>query len=301
MKMKKWQIILSIAAAVLVLAVTPLAILAQDQVTPRANSRAFFKGGLAIVAPGVVLSSQRMQLTVFLRINQRPVPNAGVWAVTGEKIEALKNEVKTLREQSGANAAEADYEALATLYGVRLGRTDAKGRLTHTFNDPGNYLLVAFKKGYYPDFSGLAVRGLPKALVILAPRRASPGEPFTITVNQKGTKDGVQEAGVWAISEDDAQALKDKLAALREANKNNPDNVDWEAVLNDSAISLGQTNGDGQLNAELADQGKYLLVAFKKGYWPGYNGIAIGAPQPTTNTTALRISKPTLTPATSGK
>ena len=273
--MKKWQIIVASLAALLVMTITPLAVAAQGEraTDPAAGWR--LKGGLAIVAPRAALVNQEMSLGVFLRYNQEPVAKASVWAVVRDKIESLKQDARSLREKGLANVTEGDYQALLEVTGTFLGRTDENGKLSHTFNASGNLVLVAFKAGYFPDFSGLAVREL---LAINAPRKAAPGEKVTIAVFQRGTADPVEKAGVWAVTRANLQNLKDRLQAVREANKGHLWEADWESVLNEHATLLGYTNEGGQVDHIFADAGGYLLITAKKGSLPGYAIIAIAEP-----------------------
>jgi hypothetical protein len=281
--MKKWKIILSIALATLFLVVTPLAVLAQSDKDKVNTALKEYKGGLAIVAPRVVLAGNEMQLTVFLRVNQESVSRVGVWAVPQANIEKLKNELKTLKQNTGIDAANKDYEPIIKQYADFLGLTGDKGRLTHTFNKTGNYLLVAYKKGYWPDWSGLAVRSLPAALEIKAtPRKVHPGKEINISVDLKNTNVRVSDAGVWAIAASKINEAKARVQEFKEANKGNEQNADWDMQLNSIAMLLGRTDEKGNLNASFAEEGKYLLVAFKKGHLPGFTGIAVVDPQPET-------------------
>lgn len=287
--MKKWRIILSSLLALLILTAVPTAVFAQSEDSNNAAAKPAFKGALAIVAPWTVRVSEEMSLAVFVRADQEPASDAGVWAVTRDKVDTVKQAVKVLREKSGANASDQDYQAILDANGVLLGRTNDSGKLTYTFNDTGNYLLVAVKAGYIPGFSGLAVR---EVLAITAPKKAAPGETATVAVHQRGTSDPVTDAGVWAVAWSDAKALKDKLAELRTANKGNLQNADWESVLNAQAISLGKTDQNGQASTTFDKAGRYLLITAKKGCVPAFAGIAIVAPKPTPSPTTPSSTTP---------
>ncbi len=103
--------------------------------------------------------------------------------------------------------------------------------MTHTFDEANNYVLIAFKAGYYPDFSPLVVKELPRALALEAPRKAEIGETVTITVSQRRTGDPISEAGVWAITREYAENLRARVAEVREAGIDALHETDWEAEL----------------------------------------------------------------------
>jgi hypothetical protein len=273
--MKKWQIIVACLAALLVMVITPLSIMAQGQGEADTAARWRSKGGLAIVAPRVAFVNHEMSLSVFLRYDQEPMAKVAVWAVARENVESLKRAAQTLREKGLANITEQDYQSSLEVTGTLLGRTDDNGKLNHTFTDRGNYVLVAIKAGYIPGFSGLAVR---EGLAITAPRKASPGEEVTITVHQRGTGNPVEQAGVWAVTRDNIQAIKERLQAVREANKGHLWDADWEALLDEHATPLGHTDANGQITHTFNSAGGYLLITAKKGCIPGYAVIAIVKP-----------------------
>lgn len=285
--MKKWKIILASVLAVLVLVVTPLSIMAAGQNTTDTTTNPVPRVHLAIVQPWVVRVGQNMQLTVFERLNQAPISDAGVWTITKDKIDTVRQAVKALNAKGLDNVTEAAYENILNADGTSLGQTDSNGRLTYSFNGPANYWLVALKEGYLPGFSHLAVR---EVLAISAPKKAAPGDSVNITVDQKGTTDPVSGAGVWTIDFSNAKALKDKLAELRTANKGNLQNADWASVLSNLATSLGTTDANGQVTHSF-DKGRYLLITTVKGCVPAYTSIAIVAPK--------AIQSPTVTPSTS--
>lgn len=289
--MKKWRVILGTMVALVMTASVPLSALAQSAGETTADGKSPFKGSLAIVAPRGVPIGKEMSLGVFQRENQKPVPGAGVWALTRDSAEALKKEADALRNK---NAEDTDYEALLAGRGSFLGRTGGDGRLFYTFKEAGHYVLVAVKKGYVPDFSPIVVRGTPaNALVVSAPRMSPPDESVTITVTEKPGGEPVKEAGVWALTRENAEDLKSHIAGVRPAENSS---IDLEALLNGRGIFLGTTHGNGELKYKFEKEGRYILVAVKKGYTPGYTGIAIVA-----HNTTKPSGKPNLTPRANEK
>jgi len=273
--MKKWGVLFATTMALLLVALGPVAAFAQSGQEAGAGDSPAWRGALAIVAPLIVPVGREMSLRVFLRQDQEPFPGAGVWAVTRDDAEGLKKAIADLAETSGPSAEGPDYEALVNARGSFLGRTGEDGRLRHTFTDAGNYLLVAARRGYFPGFSPITVRAVLRALVIQAPGRAPVGEAVTMTVFLRGTEEPVGDAGIWALTREDAEALSQRIAELRAGTSAPVQETDWESVVGASAIFLGRTHGNGELKYTFTEEGLYLLLAIKKGYIPGRAGIAI--------------------------
>ncbi len=271
--MKNWKIIAAVAVALIVLIVTPLSVMAAGgQAATPASTPQTPKVHLAIVQPWVVRVGQQMQLTVFERQQQTPIEGAKVWAIARDDTDTVRQAITALAKK--AQATEQDYEAILSSRGTLLGATDANGHLLYNFNEPARDWLATYKSGYLPGFSTIMVR---EVLAISAPRKAVPGDAVTVTVTQKGTTEPVGGASVWAIDFASAQALKDKLAALKAAIKGNPQSADYDAALHGIAISLGATNDAGQVT-QAFDKGRYLLITVKPGCTPAYAAIVVAPP-----------------------
>jgi len=119
------------------------------------------------------------------------------------------------------------------------------------------------------------------ALAILAPRRAPVGEEVSMTVFQRSTQDPVKDAGVWALTQENAEVLKGEIAKLKEEGNVSAQELDWESLVSGLGIPLGTTKGNGRLEYTFTEEGRYLLVAIKEGYIPGRTGIAIKVPKTT--------------------
>jgi hypothetical protein len=284
--MKKWQIILASLMALLIMVVTPLSIMAAKDKTTNIAARPNLQGALAIVAPRVVHTGAEMSLTVFLRKDQTPAADAGVWAVSKDSATTLKEDIKALREKGLDNVTVGDYEAILESNADFIANTDENGKIIHTFNENGNYLLVAVKPGYVPAFSPLAVRNV---LAITGPKRAAPGEEVTFSVTQKATEEAISGAGVWAVTKENAKALRAALKEERKANKGDLQNADWAGILDAQATSLGTTDANGEVTYTFDSEGKYLLITALEGYVPGFSGIAIAAPKPSPSPSALKV------------
>ena len=272
--MKK-KLMLTAATLALIAATVPAALAFAQTQQPGPQALPAIKDGLAIVAPRVAPVDKEVSMTVFRRSDQTPVEGAGVWAVTQDKIEALKADMDSIKGNNDA----AQQESTLALHAALLGRTDDKGKVFHTFDDAGRYLLVTFKAGYWPDMTAIAVGVKPlrlPALTINALGRADVGERVTITVNEKATGDAVKDAGVWALSREKAEAIKAELADR----KSNADAAQLESIVEDTlnvnGTFLGTTNGAGKLTTSFDADGTYLLATYKRGFLPAYKPILIG-------------------------
>jgi hypothetical protein len=294
--MRKWKLMLASALALIVLTLVPLAVMAQAPTATNAVTPAAIKPDLVIVAPRAVLAGANMQLTVFKRDDQTPVAGVDIWAVTTNRIEAFKKNISGLQKDNSAAPAVSSNSTGIAKYGEKLGATDANGRLTHAFADGGNYLLVAVKDGFRLDFASLIVRGMPKGLAISNPNSIKLGDKVTITVHQKGGDVPVAGVGVWAISGDRASDLKGLMSNAENAAKNNPKITDYAAALTGRAISLGNTDANGQIkDYTFAKAGRYILVAFKSGDGPAFGSIVVMGPTPTPSVTPGARTGPTPT------
>jgi len=102
------------------------------------------------------------------------------------------------------------------------------------------------------------------ALIIEAPRRAEVGEAVTIDVSERSSGEAVKEAGIWALTREQAEELQTAVEALKAENEGVvPVDVDQESLIGIYGIFLGRTNGSGQLKHSFEESGWYLLVAVK--------------------------------------
>lgn len=231
---------------------------------------------LVIDAPNRAEVGEKITITVTQNDTQEPVKDAGVWALSREKAEALKAEMSAQKANGDQEALLAQVENTLNINGIFLGTTNGAGKLDYTFEEAGGYLLVTFKRGYLPGFKGILIGSLPKVLVIDAPLKAKVDEKITITVTEKATQDAVKDAGVWALTRENAVTVKEEITALRASGADAETiQAQIESLLNAQAIFLGTTNGAGKVDYAFENAGGYLLVAFKPGYWPGLKGILI--------------------------
>lgn len=273
--MKKWSLITAIVMSLIVLTTGPLAALAQDDEAVTAGSGTWYRDGLAIVAPLAAKVDTRISITVFQCSDQEPVAGAGVWLITRENMATLKQEMSSINGDVALDTDSGEYEHLLGIHGTFLDETDREGKVWHSFDSAGRYLLVAVKRGYLPDSRPIAAGTLYRALAIDAPKRAEVEENVTIIVYQRGTEDPVKDAGVWAFTREDAESLKADMAGIRESGDQDAIDVAMESACDVYGIFLGTTNGAGTVKHAFEDAGGYLLVSVKRGYFPGFRPIAI--------------------------
>jgi hypothetical protein len=276
--MKKWSIIMAVVMALLLVAAVPLSALAQDSDDVTTNSASRLRDGLAIVAPLMAPVETGVSMTVFRCSDQTPVEGAGVWMVSREKVEALRQEVAAVRDSDGLDAESDAYERLLDVHGTFLGRTDEKGKLWHSFDSEGRYVLVAVKRGYLPDSRPIAFGMLPRVLAIRTPWRAEVDKDVTIAVYRRGTENPVGEAGVWAFTREDAESLKAAVGGIRESGDQTAIDAAVTEACDIRGIFLGNTDDDGKLSYAFENAGDYLLLARKPGFFPGWRPIVIVNP-----------------------
>ncbi len=231
---------------------------------------------LGIKAPQNARVGEEVTITVFERGTQQPAEGALVFAVSPGAAEALQAEMTTIREDTTIDAASIDYEELAGRYGELIGITDEFGEVHHAFDQAGRYLLIAVKPGYLPGFARIAVWPVVKALGIKAPNTAQVGEEVTIGVFERGTGEPVENAGVWALSRENAEIVKAEVAKLQEDTAT-VDDIDYEALVGIYGEFIDWTDENGEVKHTFDEAGTYVLVAIKRGYVPGFRLIRIGA------------------------
>ncbi len=272
---------LLLALVSLVTAVAPALAASGD---PTADQPAtVLRDGLAIVAPVAARADQPVTMTVFQRSDQTPMEGANVWAVPGDQTSQLEADIQRLRDAGTGMSADTDWDGIVSRYGRLLGRTDARGKLTTSFADGGRYLLIATKPGYLPGRTNIGIVVPQNALAIRAPQQADVNVSVTIGVYEPSSGTPVSGAGVWALTRDQAETLRNDLAAMKEAGQTLNADTDWDSILNGRGIFLGRTGDTGEVTASFAEAGGYLLLAAKTGYLPARARILIGSrPQPLT-------------------
>ena len=117
-------------------------------------------------------------------------------------------------------------------------------------------------------------------LAVQAPRKATVGEPVTIRVIGRISRDPVEGVGVWAVTKDEAKAVQEKIAGLKQSNA---DNATIQAAVETESTPTGShrpTDANGKVTHAFQNAGGYLLVAWKPGFLPGYQPIVVVARRP---------------------
>ncbi|MFC2027205.1 hypothetical protein ACFLU3_00825 [Chloroflexota bacterium] len=268
---KKWISLTAVLMALLVLLTSVAPAVAENEKEVGSDNQSVVKA-LGIDTPRRALVRNEITITIFERGTQKPVSGAGVWAISPDKTSDFQSAVAEIDIK---NTADQEYESMCNLYGEFLGKTSGQGELKHAFVETGRYLLVATKNHYYPGFSQINIYEKPKALGVRAPRVARVDTDVTMTVFDRFTNQPVQGAGVWAFSRENAEAIKGEISNIRAEIKDSAMEYDYESLMNIYGEFLGRTNDEGQLTHGFDETGKYILVTWKPGYWPGFAQISI--------------------------
>ncbi len=113
------------------------------------------------------------------------------------------------------------------------------------------------------------------ALAIIAPWVTAVGQEISMRVFLRADQEPFPGAGVWALTRDEADALRTEIGSLREVGSSAAGSVDYEAMVSTRGIFLGWTGADGRLYHTFGEAGRYVLVAVKGGYHPGFAAIKV--------------------------
>jgi len=268
--------ILGAISLVMVLAITlPIANVAMAQSETDAEVALSVRPALALEAPESAKVGQQVVIRVVVRQTGQPVSRAGVWAI----------DVNNITDE--AITAE-DYASLAETHGYFLGWTDRHGKVVHCFSEPGHYVLVAIKAGFIPGIAKITIEPKPsKALEVRAPRVAGVWQLVTINVVREHNGKPVPNAEVWAVH-------------VRDITNETDDALDYASLARKCGYFLGHTDEDGNVFHRFRRPGRYVLVALKPGFTPGFAKIAIRGlqqaeaeplPAPVPGQTVLRSSQ----------
>ncbi len=113
------------------------------------------------------------------------------------------------------------------------------------------------------------------ALAIIAPWVTATGQETSMRVFLRADQEPFPGAGVWAMTRNEANALRAEIDSLREAGSAAAVSADYEAVVSARGIFLGWTGADGRLYHAFGEAGCYVLVAVEGGYHPGFTAINV--------------------------
>ena len=221
---------------------------------------------LAIRAPRTAEVDQPVTIGVTERNTHKPVSRVEVYAVHVDKAKEI-----VIEENTVIDAVEAEAHAvLVKERGAFIGWTDSNGKVTHEFGKTGRYILVAIKDGYVPGFSKINITSsMLRALAIRAPEVAGVGRPVTMKVVERHAQTPIAGAGIYAmkmVSVNEIAINSDNITAVAE---------EYEVMARKLGSFIGRTNNEGELTHRFEDAGRYVLVAVKGGYIPGFTRITI--------------------------
>lgn len=263
--------------------------------------------GLHLKSPGSAEVGKPVTLAVFERSSQEPVAKAAIYArkigiialpkpTPRPTVASIFSNImgifrpKPVSPPTEAKVAEAEAVKIADEVqnaddvkknGILLGYTNEKGELEYTFNEPGHYLLAATKEEYAPGFARINITlADQKGLGIKVQDRAEVNKPVTMTVFERRSSQVVPKAAVYALRMGDVFTATPAEKATTTILTPEPPTVAPEISVNAETVKakgifLGETDEKGQLVHSFDKTGRYVLVAIKEDYQPGFARINI--------------------------
>ena len=265
------KVVLGLLAVVLSLAmIVPGASPAMAQTETESELVSKMRLALVVRAPRVAEVGKPVTIKVNEWHSHKPVAEADVYAV---KVEDAKKALITV-DKTDYNALMGQYTTIAKENGAYIGKTNNGGVLTHKFEEQGRYLLVAFKDGYRPGFTRIGITlSMVRALAIRAPRITEVGRQVPIKVGDRYTYKPVAGAKVYAVKM--SEASKVSVAIIKADPTDNTGAEKYTALVKDRGVYIGETDKEGKLVHKFEEAGRYVLVAFKDGYRPGFTRIGV--------------------------
>ena len=263
---------------------------------------------LVVHGPGSVLQAERATFEVTEATTGAPVPRVAMYAIPHHTpIAAGPGAAPAAADLAAAEALLAEVapsdERLAEAVVVRwqarfLGWTDEHGSLTARFEATGRYSIVGVRAGYLPGSTQLAVLPAPphRQLEVHGPASVEQGAPATFRVSDGGGAP-IGGAHVWGIHLGapalDGAARPDEAAVAEALAAQLPSGADADAagaLLSASgAVFLGETDDGGAVTHRFARSGRYLIVAFRPDFLPGFTFVTV---TPRVEVRALHIVGP---------
>jgi hypothetical protein len=128
---------------------------------------------------------------------------------------------------------------------------------------------------------------LKGSLAIVAPGIAGENQEISMRVFFRWDQEPLEGAGIWAFTRDQATLMEEEMKKMAGDESTSPEDRDYKALADIHGTFIGVTGADGRLYYTFGDSGTYLLVAIKKGYYPGLTRIRIG-----TRPEALQLDAP---------
>ncbi|MDD5312954.1 MAG: hypothetical protein PHO26_07975 [Dehalococcoidia bacterium] len=229
-----------------------------------------------VVQPAQVQAQVRAQTQAQVQAQSKAPAQAQVQAQVIAKMMPLIN-AATIKADP-ADTAEAEKNA-ATIKesGIYLGNTDDKGRLAYTFTASGTYVLTAIKESYSPGFSRISIfLADQKKLGVKSPASAETGANVDFFVIARNTGQAVPGAALWALRMDNITGTAEPVWNSLVSGSAQADVIDkYKGLAQQQGILLGYSGDDGKVSYTFAAAGRYLLVAVKDEYAPGFGRITV--------------------------
>lgn len=114
---------------------------------------------------------------------------------------------------------------------------------------------------------------LSATLTIKAPNVVDAGQAFILTVFSKRDQETIAGASVYALKASDLSTAADNTSYVTLIGR-------YEALARDRGILLGATGNGGSVTGKLTTTGRYIMVAIKEGYRPGFTRITVSIAAP---------------------
>ena len=187
------------------------------------------------------------------------------------------NNATVIKADPANTTAAVQYAAEVVNTGTLLGYTDESGNLTYAFPDSAGYILTATKEDYAPGFAKISIiLADQKKLGVKSPGSSEVGSSVNFFVIERSTGQGVAGAGLWALRISDISGTAEPVWQSLVTGSAVSDVVQkYTAWAREKGIFLGNSSDSGQVTFAFKETGRYLLMAVKDGYAPGFNQINI--------------------------
>jgi hypothetical protein len=236
---------------------------------------------LGIRLPKTAVVNQDVTITVFERNNLQPVESAAVYAL---KMDLTVQPETTISDngtatqiilEAGDKTAE-KYVDEALQAGVLIGYTDDNGQVSYSFTETGRYIITASKDGYHSAFARISILlSMPDELGVKLPSRAKVDEQVSIKVVNRLTQNAEEGASVYALDYTDTlKQVSPSVSAVNETDQYYRAES-YAELARSAGIYIGDTDSNGEVTYAFTSSGRYVIVAVKEGFIPGFNNINI--------------------------
>jgi len=234
---------------------------------------------LLIRTPGTTAIGQEITIGVYERKENAPVGDASLYILKIRAVPSLTNTENGTATQKVFQATPLSVENQlyvedAVNSGQLIGETDDNGKFVYSFDEAGVYIIVAVKDGYNSGVARIQVRAgsVQNSLKVIV-RSSSPIDK-EITIKVTGQA-GKQEA--------DAEVYIIKGSDLMIASENSTPDADiysraqyYADYAQANGLFIGTTDENGQITYTFTEAGRYIIVAIKDGFNPGFARTNVG-------------------------